>query len=137
MLQVSVIGLERALQQYVKNPSAHNTPFDLKLVPVSAQPLTAAPERKKPSVAVEEPAVPAKKAGEGERNKTTTRTDLYAGAFDCEFDWNAICDESTVRSLIDDLGRTMRVCVCVSTIVKGFSARAICQMATFFSRPMR
>lgn len=36
-LQVSVVGLERALHQYTLEPS--ETPFDLKSVPLATQPL--------------------------------------------------------------------------------------------------
>ena len=37
-LQVSVVGLERALHQYTLEPS--EKPFDLKTVPLATQPLT-------------------------------------------------------------------------------------------------
>ena len=36
-LQVSIVGLERALHQYTLEPSAK--PFDLKTVPLATQPL--------------------------------------------------------------------------------------------------
>uniref|UniRef100_A0A914XJ47 Coatomer subunit gamma n=2 Tax=Plectus sambesii TaxID=2011161 RepID=A0A914XJ47_9BILA len=72
-LQVSVVGLERALQQYVRDPSAHEMPFDLKIVPVSAQPITAT-ERKKPSVSVDLPTPASKK----EDKMKATRQDVYA-----------------------------------------------------------
>ena len=36
-LQVSIVGLERALHQYTLEPS--ETPFDLKTVPLATQPL--------------------------------------------------------------------------------------------------
>ena len=74
-IQVSVVGLERALQQYCRDQSAHEIPFDLKIVPVSAQPITAT-ERKKPSVSVDMPTTAAKMK---EEKVKATRQDVYGG----------------------------------------------------------
>uniref|UniRef100_F1KV00 Coatomer subunit gamma n=1 Tax=Ascaris suum TaxID=6253 RepID=F1KV00_ASCSU len=68
-LQVSVVGLERALEQYVTGKH-YDAPFDIKVVPVSTQPLTAT-EKKKPALSVE--AVVSKK-----EEKKASRQDLYA-----------------------------------------------------------
>lgn len=70
MLKVSVVGLERALEQYVTGKH-YDAPFDIKVVPVSTQPLTAT-EKKKPALSVE--AVVSKK-----EEKKASRQDLYAG----------------------------------------------------------
>ncbi|KAL3994005.1 Coatomer gamma subunit appendage platform subdomain family protein [Acanthocheilonema viteae] len=50
-LQVSVLGLERVLEQYVTN-GEYDKPFDLKVVSISALPLSVT-EVKKPSLSVE------------------------------------------------------------------------------------
>ncbi|VDM43956.1 unnamed protein product [Toxocara canis] len=71
-LQVSVTGLERALEQYV-GEGHHDAPFDLKAVPLSTQPLTAT-EKKKPALSVE--ATVSKK-----EERKATRQDIYAGEY--------------------------------------------------------
>ena len=63
-LQVSVVGLERALHTYTMEPSEQ--PFDLKTVPLATQPLT----EQKPAVAPGE-VKPSEKA-------TASRVDIYA-----------------------------------------------------------
>lgn len=68
-LQVSVVGLERALHHYTLEPS--EKPFDMKTVPLATQPLT------------EQRAVPGKEAGEPLAAKTAekvalSRQDVYA-----------------------------------------------------------
>jgi len=72
-LQVSITGLERELHQYTLEPT--ETPFDLKSVPLAAQPLVEQP-----------PAAP----GEAPAVKTTekvaaSRQDVYAGLCDILF----------------------------------------------------
>jgi hypothetical protein len=71
---VSVIGLERALQHYCSE-GPHDVPFDLKIVPVSAHPITAS-EPKKSSVFVD--AIPSAATKKEEKLKAT-RHDVYAG----------------------------------------------------------
>ncbi|VDK21885.1 unnamed protein product, partial [Anisakis simplex] len=68
-LQVSVPGLERAVEQYV-NADSHEEAFDLKVVPISTQPITAT-EKRKPALSVE--ATIAK-----QEEKKATRQDIYA-----------------------------------------------------------
>jgi len=68
-LQVSDVGLERILDQYVKNEN-YEKPFDLKQVPVSAEPITAT-EQKPSSLAVEPP------VRKEEKNRSS-RQDIYA-----------------------------------------------------------
>lgn len=68
--QVSVVGLERALEQYVKGGHFEKS-FDLKQVPVAAQPITAASEAKKSALSVE---APIKK----EEKVKATRQDIYS-----------------------------------------------------------
>lgn len=68
-LQVSVVGLERALHQYTLEPS--EKPFDMKTVPLNTQPIT------------EQRAVPGKEAGDTVTAKPTdkvaaSRQDVYA-----------------------------------------------------------
>ena len=69
-LQVSVVGLERALHQYTLAPST--TQFDMKTVPLATQPIT------------EQRATSGKDAGEMVTAKPTeknasSRQDVYAG----------------------------------------------------------
>uniref|UniRef100_A0A0K0FVY9 Coatomer subunit gamma n=1 Tax=Strongyloides venezuelensis TaxID=75913 RepID=A0A0K0FVY9_STRVS len=52
VLQVSVIGLERALQNYIANGD-FSSPFDLKSVPLSEKPITVE-EHRRPSLAMED-----------------------------------------------------------------------------------
>uniref|UniRef100_A0A915PFL8 Coatomer subunit gamma n=1 Tax=Setaria digitata TaxID=48799 RepID=A0A915PFL8_9BILA len=68
-LQVSVLGLERALEQYVTN-GEYDKPFDLKIVPISTLPLTMT-EVKKPSLAAET-------ILEKKEEKKASRQDIYA-----------------------------------------------------------
>lgn len=68
-LQVSVVGLERALHQYTLEPS--EKPFDMKTVPLATQPIT------------EQRAQPGKETGEAVSAKpteklATSRQDVYA-----------------------------------------------------------
>lgn len=71
--KVSVPGLERALEQYVTN-GEYDKPFDLKVVPISAVPLSVT-EVKKPSLSVE--AISDKK-----EEKKASRQEIYAGHSD-------------------------------------------------------
>ena len=68
---MSVVGLERALQSYCEG-GAKDRPFDLKVVPVAAQPITALEPKKAAAAAVE----PQPKK---EEKVKATRADLYAG----------------------------------------------------------
>jgi len=68
-LQVSILGLEMALNQYVREPN--ETPFDLKSVPLAAQPITDhGPTASAPGE------VPSAKLTE---KTAATKQDLYAG----------------------------------------------------------
>ncbi|VDN20283.1 unnamed protein product [Gongylonema pulchrum] len=67
-MTVSVVGLERALEQYVTGAD-FDKPFDLKVVPISTLPLTVT-EVKKPSLSVE--TVPERK------EEKASRQDIYA-----------------------------------------------------------
>uniref|UniRef100_A0A1I7XYF9 Coatomer subunit gamma n=1 Tax=Steinernema glaseri TaxID=37863 RepID=A0A1I7XYF9_9BILA len=76
-LQVSVQGLERCLESYVHG-NDFSKPFDLKQVPVSSLPITAAAERKRPSLAVDAAgAAPSAIAAKNEEKKAS-RQDIYA-----------------------------------------------------------
>uniref|UniRef100_A0A8R1TKQ9 Coatomer subunit gamma n=1 Tax=Onchocerca volvulus TaxID=6282 RepID=A0A8R1TKQ9_ONCVO len=67
-LQVSVPGLERALEQYVTN-GEYDKSFDLKVVPISALPLSVT-EVKKPSLSVE--------TVTDKKEKKASRQEIYA-----------------------------------------------------------
>ncbi|OZC07543.1 coatomer subunit gamma family protein [Onchocerca flexuosa] len=67
-LQVSVPGLERALEQYVTNRE-YDKSFDLKVVPISALPLSVT-EVKKPSLSVE--------TISDKKEKKASRQEIYA-----------------------------------------------------------
>ncbi|MCP9259049.1 Coatomer subunit gamma [Dirofilaria immitis] len=66
--EVSVPGLERALEQYVTN-GEYDKPFDLKIVPISALPLSVT-EVKKPSLSVE--------TISDKKKKKASRQEIYA-----------------------------------------------------------
>lgn len=66
-LQVSIIGLEKALHQFTLEPS--ESPFDLKTVPLATQPITAEPKK----VHAEVPA-----ASKTTDKITATRQDIFA-----------------------------------------------------------
>ncbi|MFH4981679.1 hypothetical protein AB6A40_008388 [Gnathostoma spinigerum] len=68
-LQVSIPGLERAVENYLKGGS-HKEAFDMKQVPISSCPITVT-EKKPPSLSVE--AVPTKK-----EEKKATRQEKFA-----------------------------------------------------------
>ncbi|CAG9530937.1 unnamed protein product [Cercopithifilaria johnstoni] len=68
-LQVSVLGLERALEQYVAN-GEYDKPFDLKVVPISALPLSIT-EIRKPSLSIET-------ISDKKKEKKTSRQEIYA-----------------------------------------------------------
>lgn len=68
-LQVSVIGLENALEQYV-NSGDHSIPFDLKVVPISLKPLTTT-EKKKSAVSPDATVIK-------KDEKKLSRLDVYA-----------------------------------------------------------
>ncbi|XP_015762822.1 PREDICTED: coatomer subunit gamma-1-like [Acropora digitifera] len=71
-LQVSIVGLERALYAYVKDAS-HSAPFDLKTVPLATTPMQD--QVVKPGKpAIETPSVPTKAAAP----VAATRQDVYA-----------------------------------------------------------
>ncbi|XP_015762812.1 PREDICTED: coatomer subunit gamma-2-like [Acropora digitifera] len=71
-LQVSIVGLERALYAYVKDAS-HSAPFDLKTVPLATTPMQD--QVVKPGKpAIETPSVPTKAAAP----VVATRQDVYA-----------------------------------------------------------
>ncbi|XP_054713331.1 coatomer subunit gamma-2-like isoform X2 [Uloborus diversus] len=63
-LQVSIVGLEKALHQYTLEPS--EAPFDIKSVPLATQPLT---EEKKADVPV---------IGKGKEKVAASRQDIFA-----------------------------------------------------------
>ena len=46
-LNVSIVGLERALVQYTSDPSCADKPFDLKTVPVDIAPMKDLPKQSK------------------------------------------------------------------------------------------
>ena len=68
-LQVSIIGLERALHNYNLEPS--ETPFDLKSVPLATQPIT---EQKPVAATAGETAAP-----KSSEKVAASRQDIYAG----------------------------------------------------------
>jgi coatomer protein complex subunit gamma len=68
-LQISVVGLERQTEQYLASGD-FSKPFDIKQVPISAQPITAS-ETKKSALSVE---APVKK----EEKTKASRQDIYA-----------------------------------------------------------
>lgn len=68
---MSVLGLEKALQRYLSDGN-FETPFDLKQVPISAQPITSN-EDKKSSLSVDEPVK--------KEEKKKSQQEIYAGDF--------------------------------------------------------
>lgn len=69
IFKVSVIGLERALEQYMSGAD-FDKPFDLKVVPISTLPITVT-EIKKPSLSVE--------TALEKKEEKISRQDIYAG----------------------------------------------------------
>lgn len=76
-LKVSVPGLERALEQYVTN-GEYDKSFDLKVVPISALPLSVT-EVKKPSLSVE--------TVTDKKEKKASRQEIYAGHWNLYTYW--------------------------------------------------
>jgi coatomer protein complex subunit gamma len=69
-LNVSIVGLERALLQYTSDPSTAVNPFDLKSVPIDTAPMKDVPKQ-----TVGEPSAP---SGTKNAPKAATRQDVYA-----------------------------------------------------------
>ncbi|TKR82477.1 hypothetical protein L596_016197 [Steinernema carpocapsae] len=76
-LQVSVQGLERCLESYVHG-NDFSKPFDLKQVPVSSLPITAAAERKRSSLAIDACSSAPSVASAKKDDKKASRQDIYA-----------------------------------------------------------
>ncbi|KAL3071627.1 hypothetical protein niasHT_031991 [Heterodera trifolii] len=76
-LKVSVVGLERALEQYTS--SAHfDSPFDLKQVPLSTEPLTASTDEAKKKTALMDDASAAMKKQQEDKKKGPSRQEQFA-----------------------------------------------------------
>ncbi|KAI3416381.1 hypothetical protein GPALN_005913 [Globodera pallida] len=78
-LNVSAVALERALEQYM-HVGQFEKPFDLKQVPLSAEPLTADEQGKKKGTMLDDVSAVANKKQQDEKKKKTTssRQDAFA-----------------------------------------------------------